>query len=66
MKNLSNRIFYKKYGKNEYGFSDIPIKVSNIKISRFRILAKDSSICTYCFPHGIETPNSHYKNRQRN
>jgi hypothetical protein len=54
----------KAYGKNEAGLADIPKKVSGTFISRIKI--GDECGCSFCFPHGIETYNSHYKNEQRN
>lgn len=51
------------FGNNEYDFSDLPIKISNVFISRIENRRKTT--CERCFPHGIETINSHYNNRQR-
>jgi hypothetical protein len=54
----------KAFGKNEFGLIDFPTKISNIQISR--LLVGEIMGCAYCFPHGIETTNSVYENRQRN
>ncbi len=51
------------FGVNEFGLVDFPSKVSGTQISR--LLVGDIMGCSYCFPHGIETKNSHWKNRQR-
>ena len=53
----------KAYGKNEAGLADMPKKVSNNFVSR--IINGNESGCPFCFPHGYETYNSHYKNYQR-
>ena len=53
----------KMFGVNEGGLADFPNKISGITISR--ILIGEESGCSFCFPHGFETTNSHYKNRQR-
>jgi hypothetical protein len=45
-----------KFGLNEYGFPDIPKKMSGIQISR--LLIGEYMGCSYCFPHGMETINS--------
>ncbi|MCA9496209.1 MAG: phosphate ABC transporter substrate-binding protein [Nanoarchaeota archaeon] len=55
---------YRAFGIDEYGFEDIPNKISNVFISRIENRRKTT--CTYCFPHGIETINSHYNNYQKN
>ena len=54
----------KAYGKNEVGLADLPQKISNVKVSR--IVIGEETGCSYCFPHGYETINSHIINRQRN
>lgn len=59
MKN--KRRLIKAFGEDEYGFPYLPAKVSGATIDR--IFMKVG--CTLCFPHGIETSNSHWKNRQR-
>lgn len=51
------------FGKNEDGLADIPPKISGTTIAR--IVIGDATRCSYCFPHGIETTNSHVANRQR-
>jgi hypothetical protein len=65
MKCLNNKIFHRNYGTNDYGFSDIPIKLSGIKLSRDSVNIEKDPICTRCFPHGFEMRNSHYYNGQR-
>lgn len=47
--------FKRAFGVDEYGFIDIPKKISGIKISR--IIHGEESGCSYCFPHGYETIN---------
>jgi hypothetical protein len=54
----------KAYGQNEHGFADLSVKISGITISRIT-LGEDIG-CSFCFPHGYETINSHIANRQRN
>lgn len=51
-KKLLNRLF----GTNEYGFPDLPIKISGRQISR--ALIGDFMGCSYCFPHNMETINN--------
>ena len=53
----------KAYGKNEYGFADLPKKVSGVFVSR--IVIGEESGCSRCFPHGYETINNHYVKYQR-
>lgn len=43
------------FGRNDYGFADIPKKISGTQISRIQI--GDDMGCSYCFPHGYETIN---------
>jgi len=52
------------FGVNEYGFPDLPKKISGVKISR--LLKGEEMGCSYCFPHGFETINSRYSKNQRN
>ena len=52
------------FGENEAGLADLPKKVSGIVVSRI-VLGEDTG-CSWCFPHGFETVNSHIVNRQRN
>jgi hypothetical protein len=54
----------KAYGRTEYDIADIPTKISGTRISRIT-LGEDIG-CSFCFPHGYDTINSHIKNRQRN
>lgn len=53
----------KLYGKDEYGFADLPRKVSGTKISR-AFHGRDMG-CTWCFPHGIELSNNKWSKVQR-
>jgi len=54
----------KAFGSNNAGLADVPRKWSGVKVSR--VVLGDDTGCVRCFPHGIETINSHYRNRQRN
>lgn len=58
-----NRLI-KAFGVNEAGLADIPLKIAGTTISS--ILVGEEAGCSYCFPHGIETHNNHFKNCQRN
>jgi hypothetical protein len=51
------------YGVNDYGFADLPTKVSGTTISR--LLVGQWMGCTWCFPHGWEVINSTGSKRQR-
>jgi hypothetical protein len=62
---MDKKSLIKNFGKDEYGFAIIPNKYSNVKISR-SINTSKTGECSYCFPHGIETSNSNYKNFQKN
>lgn len=57
MKNLKS--LQQAFGLNENGMIDFPIKISNIKISRF-INFKKQGGCDRCFPHGIDCNNNQY------
>jgi hypothetical protein len=54
----------KAFGRNEFGLADLPSKYSGVRISRLE-MGEDMG-CSYCFPHGWETVNSHWRNMQRN
>lgn len=54
----------KAFGINEFGQADLPVKISNVQISR--ITYGPERGCSWCFPHGFETSNSTISNRQRN
>lgn len=54
----------KAYGVDEFGFANVSGKIGNVKVSRLANV-EDRGGCTYCFPHGFETNNSHLKNNQR-
>lgn len=60
----AERVLKKAFGTDEFGFANITGKIGNIKVSRFQN-AVERGGCTYCFPHGFETTNSHLKNMQR-
>ncbi len=47
----------KAFGVDEYGFAQLPKKISNVKISRFNNYEKMGG-CPFCFPHGVECVNS--------
>jgi hypothetical protein len=47
----------KAWGIDEYGYIDVPKRVSNIKISRIDNTDARGG-CSYCFPHGFETNNN--------
>ena len=47
----------------EDGFPAIPSKYSGTKISR--LTHGEEMGCSYCFPHGRDTINNHYRNYQR-
>ena len=53
----------KAFGKDEYGFAELPTKVSGVIISR--LLVGEMMGCTFCFPHGQCTCNSRYDSVQR-
>ncbi len=58
------KLFKDAFGVNEYGLEELPMKISGTTISR--LLIGQSMGCSYCFPHGIETYNSHYRKHQQN
>jgi len=62
MKDRKRRV--REFGKDEYGFSMLPVKYSNTKISRIDNTDKTGG-CSFCFPHGIESTNSTWSNFQR-
>lgn len=49
------KVLKKVFGEDEFGFPDLPKKISGTKISR--VILGDESGCSFCFPHGIETKN---------
>ncbi len=52
------------YGVSEAGgLALLPYKVSGRQISRFCV--GEEMGCSHCFPHGIETRNSHQQKLQR-
>lgn len=61
MKKLEKR----QFGVDEFGFTLIPSKFSNVKVSRIYNTDKTGG-CSYCFPHGIECNNSSHRNSERN
>lgn len=54
----------KAFGNNEFGQADLPVKISNVQLSR--ITNGNERGCSWCFPHGFETNNSTVANRQHN
>lgn len=53
----------RKFGVNEYGFVDFPIKISGTTLRRI----ENDMGCCFCFPHGWECYNSTGKKaRNRN
>ncbi len=54
----------KVFGVDEYGQAVLPVKISNIQISRI-FNAEKRGGCTICFPHGVETSNSSLKKNRR-
>ncbi len=46
----------KVIGKTAEGLPDMPLKISNVKLSR--IVHGEERGCSRCFPHGVETDNS--------
>lgn len=67
---IDNKLFRKIFGTevpeeiNEKIVS-LPIKISNVMISRYHACRKEG-VCTYCFPHGMDTINNTWRNFQRN
>ena len=47
----------KAFGVEESGVICLPVKVSNVKLSRIEH-AGERGGCTWCYPHGMETTNS--------
>lgn len=56
--------FVQLFGVDEYGFTLLPTKISNVQISRHTV-CRELGYCERCFPHGWETKNSHGANTQR-
>jgi len=54
-----NNVLARRFGVMEDGMVDLPVKISNVRISR--ILAEHRGECGYCFPHGFENSNSRWK-----
>ena len=61
----SEKSLIKAFGRNEYGFADIPRKYSNIRISRI-IYKIDFYWDIYWFRHGYFTVKESSFNFQRN
>jgi hypothetical protein len=53
----------KAFGQNEAGLVDFPTKISGTRVAR--VMIRNDTGCSWCFPHGYETVNSHIFNRQR-
>jgi hypothetical protein len=70
-----NKKLKKAFGVNEYEFAEISIKISNVKISRFKNYKKMGG-CPFSFPHGVDCTNGtvhkkfkswkHFRNHQYN
>ncbi len=56
--------FVKAFGLVEENEIDFPKKIGNSKVARIEHYLERGG-CSYCFPHGIETTNSKYRNQQR-
>lgn len=51
-------------GSDDGDIIDLPLKMSNVKISRI-LHTPETGGCSFCFPHGIESTNSKYLKKQR-
>ena len=65
---MSNRlvrsnILGRRFGRDEFGFVDLPTRYSNVRIAR--IFAERRGECGRCFPHGFETSNATIKKNFR-
>ena len=58
------KIFLRAFGRNEFGFADLPKKLSNITLSRLEYGFNRG--CPWCFPHGYETNNATVDKNKRN
>lgn len=56
MNTLNSKKLKNAFGTDDFGISEIPTKISNVKIAR--IFHGERMGCSYCFPHGWETVNS--------
>lgn len=50
------RKLLQSFGVDEYGFADLPRKISGTTLRRLEV--GESSGCSICFPHGYENYNS--------
>lgn len=62
-KKLQLRRVYKYFGFDEWGFSQIPPKTGNVKLSRL-LNGRDMGYATD-FPHGMDVRNTRYDKIQR-
>ncbi|MBN1489897.1 MAG: phosphate ABC transporter substrate-binding protein [Phycisphaerae bacterium] len=53
----------KAFGRDENGFIDIPLTISNVTVAR--LIHGNEMGCSRCFPHGQETHNSSDKKARR-
>ncbi|MDJ1466648.1 hypothetical protein QNI19_06850 [Cytophagaceae bacterium DM2B3-1] len=60
-----NKKFKDAFGCDETGFIALPIKFSNVRISRIEN-CDDMGGCSFCFPHGFESTNAKESKYQRN
>ena len=58
-----SKTFGRALGVGEGGFWSPPPKIGSVRMARIEHGADRG--CTQCFPHGIETTNSHASKRQR-
>lgn len=61
----TNKYLHDLYGTDEYGLPDLPVKVSNVQVSR-AVNYMNVGGCVFCFPHGMDTYNCKYYKLQRN
>lgn len=60
----TNKYLHDLYGTDEYGLPDLPVKVSNVQVSR--ALVGEVMGCSFGFPHGGETYNGSMLKNRRN
>ena len=59
-----NRKLNQQYGTTDEGFAELPRQGNNVLIAR-ALHTRDRGGCSFCFPHGIETPNAKCKKNRR-
>ena len=52
-----DRKLNRAFGKDKNGLAVLPLKVSNVKVSRISN-SEERGGCTRCYPHGIDTTNA--------